>query len=161
MWTGKLPRHGTCMCHFCIWMSLCDSTGFKVLSTLKFSINSSNSILMVRISLFNGFGFTHPPKNFHMSRCSKIFTMFSQPGWFNFRGYFKVYYWCFRDINACMEMSFCWCFNIIFGKRNPTLHPASVINVIPHLEFCTWTKFFPVNLFHSSKFGAEIIMKTF
>lgn len=96
-----------------------------------------------------------------MSRCSKIFTVFSQPGWFNLRGYFKVCYWCFRDINACMKMSFPWCLNIIFGKRNHTLHPASVINVIPHLEFCAWTKLCPVNWFHSSKFGAKITMKTF
>lgn len=133
MWTGKLP---TCTCHFYVCMSLCDSTGFKVLSTLKFSFNASNSIFIIRISLFNWFGFSHPKKTF-TSRCSKIFPVFSERVWFNLRGYLKVYFWCLGDINACMQMPFPWCFKIIFGKRNYTLHPASIINVISHLEFCT------------------------
>lgn len=58
MWTGKLPRHGTCTCHFYICMSLCDS--IKVLSILKFSFNASNSIF--RNSLFNRFELSHPKK---------------------------------------------------------------------------------------------------
>lgn len=60
MWTGKLPRHGTCTCHFYICMSLCDSISFKVLSILKFSFNASNSIF--RKSLFNRFELSHPKK---------------------------------------------------------------------------------------------------
>lgn len=53
------------------------------------------------------------------------------------------------------------CFKMIFGKGSHTLHPASVINVLSHLEFLTWPKLCPVNWFHSSKCSAKSTMKTF
>lgn len=156
----EIPRHGTCTCHFCICMSLCNIAGFEVLIILKFSFNASNSIFMVRISLFNWLEFSHPRKTLTWADAVRHFPVFSQPGSFNLRSSFKVYYWCLGDINACMQVPFPWCFKIIFGKGIHTLHPASVINVQSHLEFLTWPKLCPVNWFHGSKFGAKTTMKT-